>query len=285
MMRHSGHTLLAVFAHPDDESFGIGGTLAYYASQGAAVHLICATRGEAGTVQPEHLQGFSSIGELREAELRCAASNLGLASVTFLDYRDSGMSGSVDNQHPEAFIRAPIEEVAQRIALVVRRVRPQVVVTFDPIGGYKHPDHIHIHHATNRAFDLAGDAEFLSDAPAFQPERLYYSVFSKNLLKLLVRVMPLMGKDPRRLGRNQDIDLAAVAKDGDFPVHTFVRHNTVAPQRENASACHASQLAGGLANRGILGWVRRLFPAEDTFMRARPPAPRSLREHDLFEGL
>lgn len=284
-MQHSGHVLLAVFAHPDDESFGIGGTLAYYASQGANVHLICATRGEAGMVQEDLLKGFASIGDLRESELRCAASNLGLASVEFLDYRDSGMPGSADNQHPDALINAPIEEVAERVAIMIRRIRPQVVVTFDPIGGYKHPDHIHIHHATNKAFELAGEVSFQSDASPFQPDRLYYSVFSKGFLKLAVSVMPLIGQDPRRFGRNKDIDLASLVKDGDFPVHASVRHNTVAPQRDSASACHASQLPGGPPNRGIFYWIRKIFPSEDTFMRARPPAPAGLRERDLFEGL
>jgi LmbE family N-acetylglucosaminyl deacetylase len=236
-------------------------------------------------VQPELLKGFASIGDLRESELRCAASTLGLSSVEFLDYRDSGMLGSEENQHPNAFINAPIDEVAERVAILIRRIRPQVVVTFDPMGGYKHPDHIHIHHATNKAFDLAGDPQFQSDEQPYQPVRLYYSVFSKNFLKAIVRIMPLLGRDPRRFGRNKDIDLASLVQDGDFPIHAHIRHNSVTPQRESASACHASQLPGGPPNQGIFAWIRRLFPSEDTFMRARPPAPEGLREGDLFEGL
>ena len=86
--------LLAVFAHPDDETFGTGGSLAHYASQGVDVHLVCATRGEVGEVEPELMKGYQSIGELREHELRCAAQHLALAGVHFLDYRDSGMEGS-----------------------------------------------------------------------------------------------------------------------------------------------------------------------------------------------
>ena len=77
-------TMLVVMAHPDDESFGMGGTLAWYAEKGAAVHLICATRGESGEVDPEHMRGYATIGEKREAELRCAAEILGLESVQFL---------------------------------------------------------------------------------------------------------------------------------------------------------------------------------------------------------
>ena len=89
--------LLAVLAHPDDESFGTGGTLALYAQQGAQVYLVCATRGEVGEMDPKHMRGFNSIAERREDELRCAAEKLGLTKVFFLNYRDSGMPGSPDN--------------------------------------------------------------------------------------------------------------------------------------------------------------------------------------------
>ncbi len=112
--------LLAVLAHPDDESFGMGGTLAYYARQGVQVYLVCATRGEVGDVDPHYLEGFHSIAERRESELRCAAGILGLAGVTFLDYRDSGMPGSADNDHPDALVAALPEEVTGRVAHQIR---------------------------------------------------------------------------------------------------------------------------------------------------------------------
>ena len=94
--------MLAVLAHPDDESFGMGGTLALYARRGVAVHLVCATRGEAGEVDEQLLSGKRSIAELRENELRCAAQKLGLAGVHFLGYRDSGMAGSGWRERPES---------------------------------------------------------------------------------------------------------------------------------------------------------------------------------------
>lgn len=277
--------LLVVFAHPDDESFGIGGTLAYYAKQGAVVHLICATRGEAGTVDPEHLEGFSSVADLRESELRCAASTLGLSGVHFLDYRDSGMPGSPDNQHPNALINQPVDAVANRIAEHIRQHKPQVVVTHDPIGGYKHPDHIHVHKATVQAFHLAGDPEFSSLLPPYQPAKLYFSVFPKGYLKIAVRLMPLFGQDPRHFGRNKDIDILDLVESGDFPVHTRIRYRGVETNRETASACHASQLPGGPPRRGVFAWISRLVPATDPFMRAYPPAEEGLREKDLFEGI
>jgi LmbE family N-acetylglucosaminyl deacetylase len=278
-------TLLVVYAHPDDESFGIGGTLAYYARQGVQVHLVCATRGEAGTVTEADLQGFDSIADLRESELRCAASEIGLAGVHFLDYRDSGMPGSPDNQHPNALIAQPLEQVAAKIAEHMRRLRPQVVITFDPIGGYRHPDHIAIHKATLLAFELAGDPQFASNCLPYRPLKLYFSVFPKTLFKLYVRLMPLLGQDPRHFGRNKDIDLLSLSKDDDFPVHARISYQQVVQQRLAASACHGSQLPGGLRNRGLFRWLNALVGPRDSFMRAYPPASPGLREKDLFEGV
>ena len=151
--------LLAVLAHPDDETFGTGGSLAYYASIGVDVHLVCATRGEVGDVSPELMEGFTSVAELRENELRCAAGYLGLTDVHFLDYRDSGMSGSINNQHPRALAAADLNKVTGEVVHYIRLLRPQVVITFDPIGGYMHPDHIAIQKAAERAFYAAGDQD------------------------------------------------------------------------------------------------------------------------------
>ena len=95
-------TILSVLAHPDDEFFGMGGTLALYARTGVMYIMFARRGGEVGTVYPEHMRNYKSIGELREAELRCAAEHLGLKDVFFLDYRDSGMPGMEDNKHPDA---------------------------------------------------------------------------------------------------------------------------------------------------------------------------------------
>ncbi|MBI3537462.1 MAG: PIG-L family deacetylase, partial [Chloroflexi bacterium] len=148
--------LLFIFAHPDDETFGTGGTIAYYARRGVEVHYICATRGEVGEAPPD-LRGYKSVGEMREAELKCAANILGIHAIHFLNYRDSGMPGSTDNTHPNAFAAQPTELIARQIASLIREIRPQVIVTFDPIGGYLHPDHIAAHNATLRAYEIAAD--------------------------------------------------------------------------------------------------------------------------------
>jgi N-acetyl-1-D-myo-inositol-2-amino-2-deoxy-alpha-D-glucopyranoside deacetylase/mycothiol S-conjugate amidase len=280
-------TLLFVGAHPDDESFGPGGALAEYAVRGHQVIYACATRGEAGSADAEFMVGFGEPGDMRWAELTAAAQALGLAEVVHLGYRDSGMPGSAANADPRAQINAPLDEVAERVVAVIRRVRPAAVITFDPIGGYRHPDHIHIHRATVLAFNAAGDAaKYPGAGPAFTPQRLYYTVFPKGLLRLAVRVLPLIGRDPRKFGRNGDIDLVDLARE-EVPVHCRVPLSREAQARkQRASACHRSQLAGG-SQRG--GWLvrvlPRLFGADEPFMQAHPPVPPGTRlSRDLLAG-
>jgi N-acetyl-1-D-myo-inositol-2-amino-2-deoxy-alpha-D-glucopyranoside deacetylase len=273
-------TLIFFGAHPDDESFGLGGTLAKYAAEGVKVVYACATRGEVGSVDPEHLKGFATTGDMRWAELMCAAKELGLADVIHLGYRDSGMAGSSDNQHPNALAAAPLNEVSAKVEAVMRDLKPEVVITFDPIGGYRHPDHIAIHQATVQAFNAVR-----ASSPTDAPRKLYYAVFPRALLKLAVRIMPLLGRDPRRFGRNKDIDIASLAEVS-FPVHAVI-NVTGEPlaAKERASACHKSQIASGPPARGLLSLFLRSSQNQEAFMRAYPPVMGSLREKDLFAGV
>ena len=275
--------LLAVLAHPDDESFGLGGTLALYARRGYDTYLVCATRGEVGMV--DDLGGHASIAELRESELRCAAKHLGLTGVYFLGYRDSGMPGSDDNRHPNAHVAHPVEEVAGRVVKYIRELKPDVVLTFDPIGGYKHPDHIQIHRATALAFDRADDASFHPEAGApFQPRALYFQVFPRGFLKWATRLLPLFGKDPAKFGRNGDINLKELAE-VDFPVHARLDIRSVSEVKREAGACHASQGGVGL-RRGLMGFVTTVFGEHEDYMRAYPPVDTGFtRLRDLFDGI
>ncbi len=263
------NTILAVLAHPDDESFGLGGTLALYAQKGYDTYLVCATRGEAGTVDAEYLNGFNDTAELRTAELDRAAKILGLKEVFFLGYRDSGMPGTAENRHPDAQINHPVEEVAGKIVKYIRELKPDVVITFDPIGGYKHPDHIHVHQATVLAFQKADDASFYPETGApFKPPALYYQVFPRRVLRWMVRIMPLFGKDPSKFGRNQDINLKELAE-VEFPVHVRVDITPVAAIKQEAGRQHASQGGVGM-RRGWMGWMSRLLGEHEEFMRAFP---------------
>jgi len=277
--------LLSVMAHPDDETFGMGGTLAFYAQQRVDVHLICATRGELGDIDPEYKERIKSAACLRTQELRCAAETLGIRELHILNYRDSGMPGSEANHHPKALAAQPLEKVAGELAHLIRQIKPDVVVTFDPIGGYRHPDHIAIHQATVRAFDLTGDGNFLDaeGLPPFKPQKLYFHTINRTFLKIVVWVLRILGKDPHRFGRNQDIDLVSLIE-VDYPTHAKIDYRSVKDIRKAAAACHASQ-GGAEMNKGFRGLVTRLFGGHhDTYMQAYPePIPGQRVKRDLFE--
>jgi len=277
--------LLAVLAHPDDESFGMGGTLALYAARGVDVNLICATRGEAGEMSTDYMEGYSSIGERREAELLCAAGILGIKEIYFLDYRDSGMPGSPDNKHPQALVIQPVDEVAAKIVHHIRKFKPDVVLTFDPIGGYRHPDHIAIHKATVRAFEKSGDPMFGADGlEVYQAKKLYYHVISRDFIKFFIKILPLLGKDPHRWGSNADIDITLLAGE-EFPVNAIIDIRSVIRKKNQAGACHASQ-GGGQMSKGIMSWIMRITSKKESFMRAFPPVKEGEKvEKDLLAGI
>lgn len=281
---YSGRTILVVLAHPDDETFGMGGTLAYYGHLGAEVHLVCATRGEVGEVPDEKMIGFNTIAELRENELCCAADVLNIRKVHFLDYRDSGMAGSIENDHPDAFINAPVGHVARELVELIRSIKPDIVLTFDPIGGYMHPDHIAAHDATVMAFGLSSDPNYeIKKLPPYAPKKLYFHIIPRGFFKIVVRLMPFFGVDPSRFGNNKDIDLLAIVEKN-FPVHAKVNYRRFARLRDQASACHASQ--GGDKQSGfIVTWLLRIFQSVETFMQAYPTYEKKEPLTDLFEGI
>ena len=275
--------MLVSLAHPDDESFGMGGTLAYYAAQGVEITLICATRGEAGEVEPELLEGYENIAELRTAELMCAAEHLGLKEVIFLDYRDSGMAGSPDNDHPDSFVGQPVEVVAERLVGYIRQLRPQVVVTFDPVGGYHHPDHIAIHDATVKAFATAHDGDqYPGEHPPFQPDRLYFHVFPRRFIRAVVNVLKFFRVDVQHFGRNKDIDLAMLAGDRDYPQHVTIKYKGYEEVGQQASNCHASQLDFGSQSSNLFSLFLKLIGGKDHFMQAYPQAADDYHVKDMF---
>ena len=274
--------LLAVTAHPDDETFGPGGTLALYARRGVETYLVCATRGEVGEA-PQGLQGYASIAEMREAELRCASRILGLKQVHLLGYRDSGMPGSPDNAHPGCAANAPLEEIALKVAQHIREIRPQVIITFDPSGGYHHPDHVAVHRATVAAVRMADDARVQMNGLApHAVQKMYYHTFPHGWLRAVVRLLGWLGTDPRHFGKNRDIDLVAIVQD-DWPVHATIPIRPVRHVKEEASRCHASQ--GGGMPRGVMTLMARLLGANEQFMRGIPAEPPPQMEYDLFEGV
>ena len=282
----SPRRLLLALAHPDDESFGPAGTIIHYARQGVAVHDVCGTRGEAGKVDPELLVGYGSLADLRTAELLSAAHHLGLAGLHFLDYHDSGMEGTPENQNPDSLLQAPLEEVAGKITRLIRQIQPQVVVTHDPAGGYFHPDHIKMHQATVEAFQAAGDPgrfpeQLAEGVVPYQPQKLYYTTFPRGLFKLLARILPLLGQDPEAVGENHDMNVKRMAE-LDQALTTKVGIRPYYRARQDAARCHVSQTGGH--GGWVIGLMARLTRF-DWFTRVVPVFTDGRVERDLFAGV
>ena len=176
--------LLTVHAHPDDEASKGAATVACLHAQGVYCVLVCCTGGEAGDIlnpEMDRPEVRADLASVREAELARAAAIIGYDEVAMLGYRDSGMKESEHNAHPDAFAAADPVEAVGRLVAIIRRVRPQVVVTYpDARGEYDHPDHVQVHDVTVPAFHAAGDPDRYPEAGApWQPSKLYYTMWSR----------------------------------------------------------------------------------------------------------
>lgn len=175
--------LLAVHAHPDDESSKGAGTVARYHAEGIRTVLVTATGGEEGDILNPAMDrpGIRDrIAEVRREELQAATSIIGYDEVVMLGYRDSGMPDSPANADPASFAAAPLDEAVGRLVAVIRRTRPQVLITYpQDQSGYPHPDHLRVNEISELAFDAAGDADRFPEAgEAWQPGKLYYVTWS-----------------------------------------------------------------------------------------------------------
>jgi N-acetyl-1-D-myo-inositol-2-amino-2-deoxy-alpha-D-glucopyranoside deacetylase len=177
--------ILFVHAHPDDEAISTGATMAHYAADGAHVTLVTCTLGEEGEIHVPALARLAAseadqLGGYRINELAAACAALGVADHRFLGgagrYRDSGMMGEPSNDHPRCFWRADLDDAARLLLVVIRQVRPQVVVTYDPNGFYGHPDHIQAHRVTMRAVELAA-------AEGLGPAKVYWTAVPRSVLE------------------------------------------------------------------------------------------------------
>ncbi|HEU5311897.1 MAG TPA: PIG-L family deacetylase [Candidatus Eisenbacteria bacterium] len=262
--------LLAVLAHPDDESLGLGGALAKYAAEGVEVSLVTATRGEGGRYHehrdgPEH-PGRQRLGEIREAELRAAADVLGIGDVSILGYPD----GALD--------QVDAREIHAAIAAHIRRLRPHVVITFPPDGAYGHPDHIAICQFTTAAVTAAADAAF-GDGAAHAVPKLYYFVNSEA-----------------RMGAYESAFKKLTSKvDGverfphpwpEWEITTWIETRAQADTVWKAIFCHESQIS-------VFDKLRTLSPEHHDALWGTTEFYRAMslvnggrrRETDLFEGL
>lgn len=278
-------TLLAVHAHPDDETISTGGLLARSSAEGVRVVLVTCTGGEAGEIADLSLATPSTLGLVRARELREAVRILGVSRSVSLGFRDSGLPPS---GAPGTFVRAHPSEAAGRLVRVMREERPQVVVTYDPRGGYGHPDHVRTHDVTVEAFTAAGDPSRYADAgPAWQPARLYFIVFPRSAARRAADAFREAGipAPPSALGGSLSGDASEDWGTPDEMVDATLDVAAHAETKRRALYAHRTQ-------RGAVDFFFRLPPAAlrrvwatESFARGdhgpRPPT----RASDLFEGL
>jgi len=262
--------LLAVFPHPDDESLGLGGTLARYSAEGVETYLVCATRGERGWNGPEEDDpGFEALGRIREAELRCASDQLGLKEVNLLDLID----GEVDQAEPA--------RVIAKICAHIRRIRPQVVITFSLDGNYGHPDHIALAQLTAGALVCAADAGYRDpeDQPPYRVSKFYHMVDSTSMVDAFRAAFG---------GISMEVDGAERGQFGweEWAVTTRIDAQAYFERVWQAILCHRSQLPGYGPLVELPNETRLRFWCEGTFVRvfSLVNGGRAV-ERDLFEGL
>lgn len=281
MLDTTPRRLLAVLAHPDDETFGCGGVLAKYAAEGAQVSLICATRGEVGEISDISLATPENLPQVREQELREACRVLGIHELFILGYRDSGMSGTADNQNPQALCRADLNEVVGKVVEVIRNLRPQVMLTFDPGGGYGHPDHITMHHAAREAFKSAADlGKFTGQgASVKQPNKLYYIAFPRSTARALQEAMKSAGVQSGIT--EMDVEAMGVP---DKEITTIVDVSPYSKQKDLAIQAHRTQTQGDRVFASIPEDMRLRFLSTEYLIRAEPPfnLHDDKKESDLF---
>ncbi|MDP6422636.1 MAG: PIG-L family deacetylase [SAR202 cluster bacterium] len=275
-------TLLAVFAHPDDEAFGSGGNLALNAAKGHCVALVTATRGEVGEISDPALATPENLGQVREGELRATAAALGVHDLTILGYRDSGMDGTEDNANPKALANADQQEVVASLVEIMRRLRPDVVITFDENGGYGHPDHIAINRHTVAAFHASGDASsFEGKGEPWSPGRLYYVVFPKSIFSRLREALIAHGEDASDFDRFEESGLGW----DDDKVHATIDVTGVIDEKWKALNSHKTQFGADSPFNRIPVEATKALMSREHLVQVHPEPPNGVAYTDVFEGL
>jgi LmbE family N-acetylglucosaminyl deacetylase len=236
----SSRSILAIFAHPDDESL-CAGTLARLAAEGCSVGLVCATRGEVGEISDPTLATPETLPQVREGELRCATAAIGIDEPIFLDYRDSGMAGTPENDHLDAFVNAAADDVVGKLVRIIRERKPNVVVTFDETGGYGHPDHIAAWRHTHAAVEAAGDGgRFVAAGEPWQVDRIVYAVFPRSFFVRMRERLVDLGEDTSELDAFFEMGLGF----DDEQVDTIIDVSEYLQQKFAATDCHRTQFGG-----------------------------------------
>ena len=270
-------TLMAVHAHPDDESSSTGGVLATYSGQGLRTVVVTCTNGEFGDapggVKPgEDGHDEQAVAELRLAELRQACKILGVTDLETLGYHDSGMPDWDYKDRPEAFCNIPLDVVSERVSGLIERYRPQVVVSYDPDGPYQHPDHVH----TARAAAAAAAATGI-------PAKFYLTAMRPSSWRKIWDALRELGEDvpgPREVSD----EMRAQMEEAERRITTTVDIRPVLARKREALFAHSSQIQESWFSKIPAGIAEEAFGFE-TFIRASDTTGTPLPEDDLFAGL
>ena len=270
-------TLMAVHAHPDDESSSTGGVLATYSGQGIRTVVVTCTNGEFGDapggVKPgEDGHDEQAVAELRLSELRQACKILGVTDLETLGYHDSGMPDWDYKDRPEVFCNIPLAEVTQRVSGLIEEYRPQVVVSYDPEGPYQHPDHVHAARAAAAAVTATGI-----------PAKFYLTAMRPSSWRKIWDALREMGEDvpgPRDITD----EMRAQMEEAERRITTTVDIRPVLTRKREALFAHSSQIQESWFSKIPTEIAEEAFGYE-TFVRASDSTGTPLPEDDLFAGL
>lgn len=280
--------ILFVHAHPDDETVGTGATMAHYAAGGAHVSLITCTLGEEGEIHVPALSQLAAteanqLGGWRIHELDMACAALGVSDHRFLGgaghYRDSGMMGLKENEHPRCFWQADVDDAAKLLLPVFDEVRPQVLVTYDPNGFYGHPDHIQAHRVAMRAAEMATDA-------GFGPAKIYWTAVSRSSIERGFEAFRNSADNPFADAKSID-DIPFGTPDNQISARIDARAQSA--RKSAAIDAHASQIPVDSWLRTVAGRSGEDFIGTEFYILVRgekgPGDGPYGWESDLFAGL
>lgn len=285
--------LLLVHAHPDDETITTGGTIAHYAQAGAEVTVLTCSLGEEGEVIGDALAGLvadraDQLGGYRIHELHGALDVLGAQPPLFLGgagrWRDSGMAGTAAASNPRAFVNADRDEALTAMLTVLRSVRPDVVVGYDPEGGYGHPDHQQVHSLVTEAFDISGSDRYPDAGAPWTPRKFYWTVTGE---RQLLDGIAAISEVPEGWRLPEDGELPSVPED---VVTTSLDVRAVFERKRRALDAHATQVtvAPSGVEYALSNNIVQPILGDEQYVLVRGElgeTDSSGREHDLFSGV
>jgi len=270
--------LMAVFAHPDDEVFAAG-VMRRYKDQGIHTALITATRGEVGKISDSSLATPETLGQVREQELREAGRIIGIDDLIFLGYRDGTLA------------QADQDEATGRIVRQIRRLHPQVVLTFEANGGYGHPDHMAIHRLTVAAFHKAGDPACYPDQleeglRPYAPQKLYAAGFARSTMRALVEQAEAADRSWRPGGSAATLPLEEMGTPDELITTAVTLDDREIQTKLRAREAHRTQLNPDAPFSNLPEDILRAWIGTERFVLLYPPGqPADGSEHDLFAGV